>query len=39
MSTAPKPLAFLVLQVKVKFTLEQAVEAQRGSRGIPLLFL
>jgi hypothetical protein len=24
---------------KVKFTLEQAAEAQRGSRGIALLFL
>jgi hypothetical protein len=26
-------------QVKVKFTLEQAMKAQRGSRGIALLFL
>jgi hypothetical protein len=25
--------------VKVKFTLEQAMRAQRGSRGIALLFL
>jgi hypothetical protein len=25
--------------VKVKFTVEQAMEAQRGSRGIALLFL
>jgi hypothetical protein len=25
--------------VKVKFTLEQAMKAQRGSRGIALLFL
>jgi metal-sulfur cluster biosynthetic enzyme len=25
--------------VKVKFTLEQATKAQRGSRGIALLFL
>jgi hypothetical protein len=24
---------------KVKFTLEQAMKAQRGSRGIDLLFL
>jgi hypothetical protein len=24
---------------KVKFTLEQAMKAQRGSRGIALLFL
>jgi len=27
------------VQVKVKFTLEQATKAQRGSRGIALLFL
>jgi hypothetical protein len=26
-------------KVKVKFTLEQAIKAQRGSRGIALLFL
>jgi hypothetical protein len=26
-------------EVKVKFTLEQATKAQRGSRGIALLFL
>jgi len=26
------------VKVKVKFTLEQATEAQRGSRGIALLF-
>jgi hypothetical protein len=26
-------------QVKVMFTLEQAMKAQRGSRGIALLFL
>jgi hypothetical protein len=26
-------------QLKVKFTLEQAMKAQRGSRGIALLFL
>jgi hypothetical protein len=25
--------------VKVKFTLEQAMKAQKGSRGIALLFL
>jgi hypothetical protein len=31
---------FLVkLKVRVKFTLEQATKAQRGSRGIALLFL
>jgi hypothetical protein len=27
------------VKVKVKFTLEQATKAQRGSRGIALLFL
>jgi hypothetical protein len=27
------------LKVKVKFALEQAMKAQRGSRGIALLFL
>jgi hypothetical protein len=26
-------------KVKVKFTLEQAMKAQRGSRGIAVLFL
>jgi hypothetical protein len=26
-------------KVKVKFTLEQAMKAQRGSRGVALLFL
>jgi hypothetical protein len=26
-------------KVKIKFTLEQAMKAQRGSRGITLLFL
>jgi hypothetical protein len=26
-------------KVKVKFTLEQAMKAQRGSRGIALLYL
>jgi hypothetical protein len=26
-------------EVKVKFTLEQAMKAQRGSRGIAVLFL
>jgi hypothetical protein len=25
--------------IKIKFTLEQATKAQRGSRGIALLFL
>jgi hypothetical protein len=28
-----------LLEVKVKFSLEQATKAQRGSRGIALLFL
>jgi hypothetical protein len=28
-----------VVKVKVKFTLEQATKAQRGNRGIALLFL
>ena len=28
-----------MVRVKVKFTLEQAMKAQRGSRGIALLFL
>jgi hypothetical protein len=27
------------IKVKVKFTIEQATKAQRGSRGIALLFL
>jgi hypothetical protein len=29
----------LKVKVKVKFTLEEATKAQRGSRGIALLFL
>jgi hypothetical protein len=28
----------VMYKVKVKFTLEQATKAQRGSRDIPLLF-
>jgi hypothetical protein len=28
-----------IIKVKVKFTLEQAMKAQRGSRGIALLFI
>jgi hypothetical protein len=28
-----------IVKVKVNFTLEQAMKAQRGSRGIALLFL
>jgi hypothetical protein len=27
------------IKVKVKFSLEHAIKAQRGSRGIALLFL
>ena len=30
---------FLQVKVKVKFTLEQATKAQKGSRGIALLLL
>jgi hypothetical protein len=30
---------FLIERIKVKFTLEQAMKAQRGSGGIALLFL
>jgi hypothetical protein len=30
---------FATVKVKVKFTLEQATKAQRGSRGIALLFV
>jgi hypothetical protein len=29
----------VTVKVKVKFTLEQAMKAERGSRGIALLFL
>jgi hypothetical protein len=29
----------IAVKVKVKFTLEQVMKAQRGSRGIALLFL
>ena len=36
----PKPaLSILVKKMKINFVLEQAMEAQRGSRGIALLFL
>jgi len=34
-----QPLGTYGKKVKVKFTLEQAMKAQRGSRGIALLFL
>ena len=30
---------FAIVKVKVKFTLEQATKAQRGSRGRPLTYL
>jgi hypothetical protein len=33
------PPPSLLIKVKVKFSLEQAMKAQRGSRGIALLFL
>jgi len=29
----------ILIMVKIKFTLEQVIKAQRGNRGIPLLFL
>jgi hypothetical protein len=29
---------YVAVKVKVKFTLEQAMKAQRGSRGTALLF-
>jgi hypothetical protein len=32
-------MAAIKVNVKVKFTLEQATKAQRESRGIALLFL
>jgi hypothetical protein len=32
-------LSFMFAKVKVKFSLEQTMKAQRGSRGIALLFL
>jgi hypothetical protein len=33
------PLSRAIVTVKVKVTLEQTMKAQRGSRGIALLFL
>jgi hypothetical protein len=36
---AQKIICGLLCKVKVKFTLEQAMKAQRGSTGIALLFL
>jgi len=35
----PRRLLTQKVKVKVKSTLEQATKAQRGSRGIALLFL
>jgi hypothetical protein len=36
----PSPGSFkIVVENKVKFTLQQAVKAQRGSTGIALIFL
>jgi hypothetical protein len=32
------PVLFIKIKVKVKFTLEQAMKAQRGSRGVALPF-
>jgi hypothetical protein len=34
-----KPNVKVKVKVKVKYTLEQATKAQRGNRGIALLFL
>jgi hypothetical protein len=36
---SPRLLLNIKVKVKLKFTLEQATEAQRGSSGIALLFL
>jgi hypothetical protein len=38
MALPPTPLAYRG-KVYVKFSLEEALKAQRGSRGIALLFL
>jgi hypothetical protein len=32
-------MELVIYTVKVKFSLQQAMKAQRGSRGIALLFL
>jgi hypothetical protein len=37
--TPPPPRFYPLKKVEVKFALEQAIKAQRGSRGIALLFL
>jgi hypothetical protein len=34
-----KPIIIILIIIKVKFTIEQATKAQKGSRGIALLFL
>ena len=34
-----KPYLYVEVKVKVKLTLDEATKAQRGSRGISLLFL
>jgi len=39
MGTEQAVAPFLVVEVEVKFTLEHATKAQRGSTGIALLFL
>jgi hypothetical protein len=36
--TTPEERAQVKVKVKIKFTLEQATKAQRGRRGIALLF-
>jgi hypothetical protein len=35
----PEMIQIQVINLKVKFTLEQATKAQKGSRGISVLFL
>ena len=35
----PIGLKSVIIKVTVKFSLEQVIKAQRGSRGIALLFL
>jgi hypothetical protein len=39
MYSGPAVYIHIYIKVKVKFTLQQATKAQRGSRGIALLFL
>jgi hypothetical protein len=36
---APPPGKIIKIKVEVRFTLEQATKAQRGSRGIVVVFL